>query len=189
MNSKLFMPFATVLLLGAPGVLESEFVEYSEATESLLQPKLFNVWTKAWIIRIGFFGVFYCNYNKEPPKPYSNYWGPYSMNGCMWVPATSATLRDQNSEQYLPPTTGALISTIYIYTYLFYIIIGTKTLFYLLRPLYCILPGGRCTVHRVPETSDNNLSHDPGLGFRATPEPDSVQFLTSKPGLVSVPIF
>ena len=36
MNSKLFMPFATALLLGAPGVLESELFEYSEATESLL---------------------------------------------------------------------------------------------------------------------------------------------------------
>ena len=27
----------------------------------------------ALIIRIGFGGIIYYNYNKEPPKPYSNY--------------------------------------------------------------------------------------------------------------------
>ena len=31
----------------------------------------------ALIIRIGFGGTFYYNYNKEPPRPYSNYYGPY----------------------------------------------------------------------------------------------------------------
>ena len=32
----------------------------------------------ALIIRVGFGGILYYNYNKEPPKPYSNYYGPYS---------------------------------------------------------------------------------------------------------------
>ena len=32
----------------------------------------------ALIIRVGFGGILYYNYNKEPPKPYSNYEGPYS---------------------------------------------------------------------------------------------------------------
>ena len=32
------------------------------------------------IIRIGFWGSSYYNYNKEPPKPYSNYIGPYITN-------------------------------------------------------------------------------------------------------------
>ena len=31
---------------------------------------------EALIIRTAF-GVYYYNYNKEPPKPYSSYYGPY----------------------------------------------------------------------------------------------------------------
>ena len=29
-------------------------------------------------IRIGFWGIVYYNYNKETPKPYSNFYGPCS---------------------------------------------------------------------------------------------------------------
>ena len=31
----------------------------------------------ALILRIGFRGLLYLNDNKEPPKPYSNFFGPY----------------------------------------------------------------------------------------------------------------
>ena len=31
----------------------------------------------ALLFRIGFWGPLYYNHNKEPPKPYSNYSGPY----------------------------------------------------------------------------------------------------------------
>ena len=38
--------------------------------------QLLGVYVRASIIGIGFWGIFYYNYKKEPPKPYSNDEGP-----------------------------------------------------------------------------------------------------------------
>ena len=43
----------------------------------------------ALMIRIGFGGILYYNCNTEPPKPYSNYSGPYSTMGPMGKPQPS----------------------------------------------------------------------------------------------------
>ena len=40
---------------------------------TVMSAKVLTVKIRALIIRIGFGGILYSSYNKEPPKPYSNY--------------------------------------------------------------------------------------------------------------------
>ena len=73
----------------------------------------------ALIIRLGFGGILYYNHNhnKEPPKPYSNYYGLYFWFRCL-CPATEASCLRQVTRTVGSPAslnTGALT---YAYTIL-----------------------------------------------------------------------